>query len=170
MAGLIFDMVNVLESQVILYEKILKLIESKTEIIIKGDLDALNDITKKVEDEVAKLRTLERKRLELTEDISLVLNKNKDDLTVAVLADSLDNQPDEKNRLLNVSKSLKDVMVRVKKVNDENTGLINQSLEFVDFSINLFQSAMFTQPNTYAPGTNQNSYEPSQQSMFDTKQ
>lgn len=141
MASLIEELINIIEEETGCYETFLELANNKKDVIINGDLPSLQDITKKEQELAGQLLRLEKKRLSNLEDICLVTNRNKEEMTVANLISMLDNQESEKNALEEASNKLQNILEEVKLTNETNRKLIEQSLEFIDFTMNAVQSS-----------------------------
>ena len=111
---------------------------------------------------------LEKNRETILKDISNVLNINLKSLTISTLITKLENTPDEQEILKQIREDLLKIVAEIKVHNDTNEGLIQQSLGFIDFTLNALQS-MNTHPSTgyqeKGDGSKQQSI-----SFFDTKQ
>ena len=96
---------------------------------------------------------VDSKRAQVTRDIADVINKDVETLKLSVLIDLLSKQPDEQQRLSEIHDKLKRTVESVRMINESNRQLIEQSLEMVDFDINMMR-AMRQAPetNNYGPG------------------
>lgn len=169
MASLIEELINIIEEETGCYETFLKLANNKKDVIINGDLPSLQDITKKEQELAGQLLRLEKKRISNLEDICLVTNRKKEEMTVANLINMLDNQESEKNALEKASNRLQNILEEVKLTNETNRKLIEQSLEFIDFTMNAIQSSRGNINNSYEQkGTLNSNYQG--KNFFDTKQ
>lgn len=169
MASLIEELINIIEEETGCYETFLELASNKKDVIINGDLPSLQDITKKEQELAGQLLRLEKKRLSNLEDICLVTNRNKEEMTIVNLINMLDNQEMEKNALEEASNKLQNILEEVKLTNETNRKLIEQSLEFIDFTMNAIQSSRGNINNSYQQkGTLNSNYQG--KNFFDTKQ
>ncbi len=137
MASLIDELIDVLDQEEKEYQDLILLSREKTPVIVKGDLDKLQKITEAEQYVVGKITKLEKKRVEVTKDIAIVLGKDEDSIKVKEIADLLQSQPEVQEKLLEVYERLKVTMQQITTVNDINKDLIKESLEFIEFNLNL---------------------------------
>lgn len=147
MASLMENLIDVLNSESSEYEVLLGLSQKKTPIIISGDLEGLQKITDDEQRIVNKVTSLERKRMEVTKDIANVLNKDVTTLKLADLIAMLTARPAEQKALATAHDRLQEVIRGLKRVNEQNAELLKNSLEMVEFEMNLLQ-AMKSAPET----------------------
>lgn len=147
MASLIENLISVLEQESTEYEVLLGLSMKKTPVIVKGDLQALQQITDEEQAVVNKISHLEHKRTEAMKDIANVTNRDVNDLKLTNLIQMLESRPAESQKLAAVHDKLKEVVRNMKRINEQNGELIQHSLEMVAFDMNLLQ-AMKTAPET----------------------
>ncbi len=141
MASLIDELIQTLEKENAAYQELYELSTQKTGIIVKGDVQALNDIVEKEQILMTnKVQPLEKKRQECTNDIATVISRKPEDLTLSRLIELMVGQPETQKRLCEIHDKLHDTMKRMTKVNDMNKVLLKESLELVEFDINLFNS------------------------------
>ncbi len=147
MASLMENLIEVLNKQYEVYEQLLVLSTTKTSAIVKGNLEDLAKITDEEQDVVGILNRYDKERDEIMKDIANVINKDVEELRIANLAQMLSNRPEEQKQLNEVGDKLRDVAFRMKKVNEQNKELLENSLEMVAFDMNLLQ-AMRQAPET----------------------
>ncbi len=147
MASLMENLMDILEKENSEYEKLLELSMKKTPIIIKGDIVELQKITDEEQIVVSKVNSLDKKRDEFMHDIANVINKDVKTLKLGNLIDMLSNQKPEQKRLAAVTDKLRVTMQNMARVNGQNSELIKDALEMVDFDLNLLKS-MKTAPET----------------------
>ncbi len=172
MASLMENLIEVLNKQYEIYEQLLALSTTKTTAIVKGNLEDLARITDEEQNVVATLGRYDKEREEVMKDIANVINKDVEGLRIANLAQMLSGRPEEQRKLNEVGDKLRDVAFRMKKVNEQNKELLENSLEMVAFDMNLLQ-AMRQAPETanynrgaYSAGTTMGSAP----GTFDAKQ
>ena len=150
MASLIEELINVLEETTGCYETLLIVANNKKEVIIKGDVPSLQTLTDEEQGVAGRLLRLEKKRQELIEDVCLVTNKDSKTMTISSLIDLLHGQEKEQRQLREVSGKMIEIVDKVKSVNDTNRMLIQESLDYVSFTMNAIQSASaMPQSNAY---------------------
>ncbi|MEE5989458.1 MAG: flagellar protein FlgN [Lachnospiraceae bacterium] len=140
MASLIDNIVTILNRENEEYTVLVGLSREKTPIIIKGDLNALNAVTEKEQEVVARIQKLERDRISTMKDIAEVTNRKQEELKLADLIEMMNNRPAEQKKLREVHDRLKTTMKNMVTVNDQNRVLLKNSLDMVQFEMNLLQS------------------------------
>ena len=147
MASLMENLISVLQKEGNAYEELLELSMKKTPVIISGDLENLQKVTDEEQIVVAKINHLDAKREEVTKDIANVLNKDVTKLKLADIISMLSQRPVEQKLLAEAHDKLKEVVGQMARVNEQNRELIQQSLEMVEFDLNLIH-AMKSAPQT----------------------
>ena len=140
MASLIDELIDVLDKENTEYETLMLLSKEKTPVIVKGDLEKLQRITEVEQEFISKIRNLEKKREEVMKDIGTVLSKDPAKLKVTDIIELLSKQPAEQKRLAEAHDKIKQTLGNVKQHNDINANLIKESLEIIDFNLNLVTS------------------------------
>ncbi len=133
MAGLIEELMNILERENEEYQKLLEISKVKTGVIIKNDIQELSKIIEEEQAVVGRITPLDKKRVECTNDIATVINRKPETLTITRLMELMEGQPKVKKRLA----ELHDKMT---KVNEMNKGLLQEALDLVNFDINLLNN------------------------------
>ncbi len=165
-------LIDNLEKENEAYKRLLKLSMDKTPVIVSANLDELARITDDEQSIVNQINALDRKRQENMNDIANVINKDVNSLKVVDLIDILKGRPAEQNRLADIYDKLRDTLAQMKRVNEQNRQLIQDSLEMVQFDMNVLQ-AYKSAPETanytsgaYSAGT----YMGVEKGAFDAKQ
>ncbi|MBE5825954.1 MAG: flagellar protein FlgN [Butyrivibrio sp.] len=140
-ASLVENLVEVLDRECTLYEKLLGLSSRKTTIIIKGDLEALAGITDEEQCIIGSIQGLEKQRETAMKDIANVLNKDVNSLKLTELIQILDKRPVDQKKLAFQRDRLVGVAENVRRVNGQNQQLLESSLEMVQFEMNIIQAA-----------------------------
>lgn len=140
MASLMENLISILETETSEYEILVGLSTKKTPIIIKGDLDALQQITDEEQIVVGRIQHLEKQREEVIGDIANVINKDVTELKLVNLIEMLRDRPEESEKLASVHDKLKDVLGRMVRVNEQNRELLTNAMEMVEFDMNILQS------------------------------
>lgn len=171
MASLIEELVSTLKAEETIYKELIPIAEDKTKIIIRNDLKALQDITEKEQLMIERLTPLEKKRAEVIVNMGTVLNRNPSTLNLKHLIELLGRQPEEQKELSILHDSLKTTIGRLVGINNRNKSLIEQSLEMIEFNMNLIQSTrMSPGTNNYTRGASTVEMPGTQTGMFDAKQ
>ncbi len=147
-----------------IYEEIYKLSETKQKIIIDGDIQKLEQITKREQTLIASLMKLEEIRDAIVSDIAYTMNIKK----VDSLDDIVQYLPLKyQSGLKNVRSRLSEMMKNVKKINIENGSLIEQSLNIIEFNMNLM--TRFDDKESSYSGKANIKYDSGTKNMFDVK-
>lgn len=153
-----------LEKDCEIYTEILRIGEEKKEVIIKGDIEKLDQITKREHALIASLMKLEEIRDQIVSEIMKQTGLKKvdviDDL-VSVVDDG------SKEKLALVKRKLGNLMSDVKDVNESNGTLLQQSLDLIEFNVNVMSTLGETETN-YGNRANIN-YEKTRPRGFDAK-
>ena len=171
MAGLIDELVNVMSQENDIYRELIPIAEEKTRVIIKNDLDALQKITEQEQLTIEKITALEKKREEVVINIGTVLSRDPKELNMKALIKIMGKQPKEQKELSRIHDELDVNLRRLVTINDRNKELINQSLEMIEFNMNLIQSTrMAPGVNNYTRSAGESSIRQAGTGMFDAKQ
>lgn len=150
MASLMDELIDTLSEEKALYEQLIPVSEKKTTILVKDDLQALEEVTQQEQFLIEKAGALGKKRESVIANIAIVLNKDAKLLDLATLAGLLEKQPEEQKKLIALHDSLKQIMRRLVAINEKNKNLIENSLEMIEFNMNFIQSTrMSTGGNNY---------------------
>ena len=171
MASLIEELIDVLENEQEVYQKLIPISEEKTLVIVENDVTSLQEITEKEHRIIGELNILERKRQETMNNIETVLGSKGKDLSLRKLVDLLEKQPEEQKLLAKLHDRLTDTIERLVEVNNRNKGLIQQSLDMLEFNMNFIQSTRASHgSSTYNKGANPGDNDSMSTGMFDAKQ
>ena len=141
MASLVETLVNVLDREGSLYEKLLGLSSRKTTIIIKGDLKALAEITDEEQCIISDIQAAEKQRVTAMTDIANVLNMDVNSLKLTDLIQVLEKRPADQRNLAVQRDRLVAVADNVRRVNGQNQELLKSSIEMVQFEMNIIQAS-----------------------------
>jgi flagellar biosynthesis/type III secretory pathway chaperone len=140
-ASLVETLVDVLDKEGSLYEKLLGLSGRKTTIIIKGDLKALAEITDEEQCIISDIQAAEKERVTAMTDIANVLNMDVNSLKLTDLIKVLEKRPADQKNLALQRDRLVAVAGNVRRVNGQNQELLRSSIEMVQFEMNILQQA-----------------------------
>lgn len=147
-----------------IYETLSKLSNNKTDIIVAGKVNELENIIKIEQSLVIKIAKLEDQREKLVESLSFNLGKKPEDITLSELVEKIGERESAELKTCQ-DKIVKTINV-LKTANELNAKLIKSSLEYIDFSINMMTS-INTVTNSY--GSTGHSGETNKRSLFDVK-
>lgn len=156
------------EKLIITMEKLLKLHKSlyeialkKTDIVKNGDIDALKQSLKDEQTHIAAIKKFEKERQEIA--AAMVPGKECPSLTdcLQVIKNT------EKNKLSELRTELIELVSQIQKRNELNQQMIYQSLQFVNFSLNLIRPR--TENFNYGPKIGKTSQAEGVPGLFNTK-
>lgn len=111
---------------------------TKKDVLVRGDIAALEEIVRVEEEMIHLAGRLEQRRLEYHRQLAQSLGLTEEELSVErliVLA------RDAGCELETVLSDLKEILTELGQINEINAALIRQSLDFVNFSLSLFTGA-----------------------------
>ena len=171
MPGLIDELVDTMSKENDIYKELIPIASEKTRVIINNDLTALQEITDKEQLVIEHINSLERKREEDIKNIGTVLSRDPATLNMKSLIKIMSKQPDQQRRLAAIHDELTATLGSLVAINDRNKLLIQQSLEMIEFNMNLLQSSR-TSPrgNNYTRNAGEEAMPGTGTRMFDAKQ
>ncbi|MGN1084767.1 MAG: flagellar protein FlgN [Lachnospiraceae bacterium] len=164
------ELISTLSQEKELYLTLLPIAEEKTKAIIANDLEALQKITNREQEAVDRVNALERKRGEVVGNIGVVLGRKPEELTLTELIRITEKQPKDRAMLTELKDALGKTVKKLADLNERNKVLIQQSLEMIEFNMNLIQSTRTVQGNNYTKSASETELGASQTGMFDAKQ
>lgn len=157
------SLIETLERLNDLHVDMLEIGERKKQAIIRNDID---ELTKTMQQESKKLKQITEAEAQRQEAVYAFLRekgiKSNLNLTITELL-RLVFHPDEKKALTEAQQSLGDTLQRMKRLNAHNQELIEQSLSFVTFSLDVMiggpeDEAVYHNPTGQAPVVNRSGW------------
>lgn len=171
MASIIEELVDVLNKENEIYLELIPVAETKAQIIIKNDLIELQKVNDTEQEIIESILLLEKRREDVVNNIALVLNKNTKDLNLKKIIELLGNQPKEQLILSQLYDKLTNSVQRLVEINSRNKMLIEESLDMIQFNMNLLNSTRVSPgSNTYNKSAFENKNQSYDSGIFDTKQ
>jgi len=164
MAGLVSNLIDILQGQTKLFGEVVALSVQKRQFIVKNDIDALRAVVKQENVLVPKALKNDKDRERIMTDIATVLNKKQDELTLSYLGELIQGQPEHDSFVRAVDEFLV-AMQEMKEANDAAKVLVQDALEYIDFNMNIIHSSLDSGPVGY--GALEDSHEPG--SFLDTR-
>ncbi len=158
------ELMDILEREIRIYEELLKVSKDKTEIIAKGKITELDNITKIEQALILNMGKLEAFREKIVNDLSKELRTNPWDLTISELFRYLDK--DQTQRFEAYKTKLLSTISEIKTINELNSKLIQNSIDYINFSVNVLSSVP-EENNNY--GNTGNTNEGKKKAYFDVK-
>ena len=134
------ELLNVMEQENEGYKKLLVFSEAKKEAVIKAQLADLEAITANEQETADVLKNLENKRTRILKDMSVVMGKDSEMLTVTQIIELLEKQPAEQEKLRVARDILVETAQKMHVANEQNENLIRQALEMVEYDLTLVKS------------------------------
>ncbi|MEE3466894.1 MAG: flagellar protein FlgN [Eubacterium sp.] len=144
MASLMEELMETLKAEEKLYAELIPIEEEKTRAIVSNDLDKMQSITDQEREMVDKTTALEAKREEVAVNIATVLGKDPKTITLDEIEESLQKQPEDRKNLQAIHDKLKKTVHRLRDVNEMNKELLQESMDMVEFNMNVMRSAQMT--------------------------
>lgn len=132
----ISQIIDTLQQQYTLYEQLLDMEKKKKDLIMKNEILPLNVLTQKEKMLAASVEKLEQQRLLLTVRYIKEIGFRIRSGVLSELIKAVTNA-NEKEQLIIMHGKLTKLLTELKHANDLNQQLIQQSLDFLDFSIGL---------------------------------
>lgn len=151
-----------IEKQLELHKSLYELAVKKTDIIKKGDMEALNQILKEEQTLIVAIEQMEKERKKAAK----VIVPGIDEPTISECLNVLGTE--EQDRLTELVDELSTFVFDLKQLNYLNQQLIHHSLQFVRFSMGLLQPQT-PNINYQPPSKNQKSSEHNSISMFNSE-
>lgn len=162
--GTIKKLTEILDKEAAIYEALLKLSREKTDLIVQGKVTELESITKVEQSMILQLARLEENREKLVEKLSEELGMDTENITVSELERVLPK--DQSEDLAECQNKLTGIFKDLKNSNDLNARLIKNSLDYIDFSVNILSNAG-SSGDLY--GKSGQSNDPGKRNLFDVK-
>jgi flagellar biosynthesis/type III secretory pathway chaperone len=140
------ELITVLDQENRVFDSILKISKSKTNIIVEGKVSELENVVKLEQSLVLQMGRLEDMREKLVEKLAVHLRIKPSDITISELMKYIESEQAQK--LKSFQDALCTTVNELKNSNELNAKLIKNSLVYIDFSINLFAS-VHTEGNNY---------------------
>ena len=167
MSGLILSLMNTLEQQIVHFDELIAYSGEKKDYITGNKTDELSALTVKENAATGKVQRLDKVRNDLMKDIFNVTGRNNsENLTLTDLADIIEGQP-EHERLKELIVTTREKLDNLKSLNEQNRILLENSLDYIDFTINAIRGSMMTEQAIYSPEGEELGI---RQSFFDAKQ
>jgi len=129
------SLLEILDEQSLVYQKLIDLMENKQQAIIKDDLNQLEEIVAQEGALAKSLTVLEKKRLDIVGQLAKELDLQDENITLSQLGEYLPEKYQVYYKKL--KEKLKDSLKTVTELNKTNEDLLQASLAYVNFSLSL---------------------------------
>ena len=158
------QLTEVLDQENDIYDTLSKISNNKTNLIVGGKVNELESIVKIEQSLIIKISKLENEREKIVEKLCSLLDKKPEEITISGLASQLGKS--ESDKLKACQEKMVNNITKLKNTNELNSKLIKNSLEYIDFSINMMTSIDIAS-NNY--GSSGNSGDSKKRNLFDVK-
>ena len=148
MAGMIGQLLEIMDEQVERHKELLGLSLEEKDAIVQNDIETLGKLVNLKNIVISQNNRLEKKRVSLVNDIAHVMGSDKTDIDFATLVDIMKGMPEE-DQLKDVGSRLREVVNQLKEANDLNKELLESALEYVEFSINALKTSILPEQNLH---------------------
>ncbi|MBA2871315.1 flagellar biosynthesis/type III secretory pathway chaperone [Anoxybacillus calidus] len=159
-------LIELLEKHVKLHKGLLELANQKTEVLKKGDMEALSGIMKQEQKYIAAINQVERERMHVVEAMVNTAGKHEHERTLTTCIELVEES--ERSVLERLKDELSAVVSELKNINLLNQQLTQQSLQFVNMTLDMImpqpQEVNYGIPNAATTPQYENS-----RSIFDSK-
>lgn len=155
-------LLNILDEELQLYKKVLGMSNDKTGLLKGNQVKELEALTKEEESLVAVIIEKEKERIAEVKNICKRYGKPESSLKIEELCEFIEDSKDE---LLSYKKEITEVLNELKNVNKLNSSLINSSLEYINFTVNMLTET--SKNPVYKPGGYRDTQ--AQRNLFDIK-
>ncbi len=161
---LIDKLLEILEQEYTVYEDILRLSKDKTNTIIEGKVSELDNIVKLEQALVMQIARIDEKREEVLLQICNETNAGEKTMNISEIRKHTTEV--QSKRLEEYQKRMLGIVNELGHINKLNSKLIQNSLEFIEFSLNLMANADAASNNYGKKG---NSSDKSRKNLIDMK-
>ena len=141
------NLIDVLDSENAQYERLVTLAESKTSVIVAGDIENLGKIMEEEQEIVGRIQGMEKNRNKFLADIANVVNRDVESLKLIDLIQMLESMPDQQRKLEDVQGNLRKTIDKLRETNGKNQLLLSERLDMVNFNLDMIR-AMKSAPQT----------------------
>lgn len=140
MAGIIYELVEVLKQEKECYEGLETLVSYTETAIVNKNIEFLQEVVKTEEAFVGRLSILGKKRDGLMKDIAIVTGMNVKNLTITQIIEKIGKNAEVGQELTQLRDEIKTYLNEIKRKSELNKQLLTDSLELVDFTVNAISS------------------------------
>jgi len=133
--NIVENLITVLRYEYRTYSEILKIAESKTDSLVKNDVEAIAAISEKERKMAEQTNKLNQAREQILKSLAERLNEDYKTITIAKLSKLL-KEP-YKNQLEEIQKDMSDLLAKITARNEINKKLIENAIKYLDFNIQL---------------------------------
>lgn len=170
MAGIIYELVDVLEEEKECYEGLNQLADYTKTAVVNKNIEFLKEVIETEEQFVGRLNLLGKKRESLMNDIAIVTGTRSKGITITLIIEKIGKDTEMGIKLAELRDNIKSLLGEIKEKSDFNKQLLSDSLEIVDFMVNAIRGTKgYVQVGNYSKAGEELNVE-RQQRIFDRTQ
>ena len=151
------DLLTILQDELLCYNALLELKEKEHALLVAGESENLMQNTQNMKLIIQQVRSLERNRISLMEDIGTDLDVKE---SISSLSSLLPLIPQKyRNQLEKVGNQLSKVLEKIKMWNNQNRSCLEQGLDFIANTFRTLLKEASESDNYTSSGRNQCSHE-----------
>lgn len=158
------NLLVILDDEYKIYEEILGVSKQKTQIIVEGKVSELDQMVKVEQALVMQISKIEKKRADLFDKLSQHTNLDKNNWNITELKKIA--TPEQQTRLQKYQEGMIGMVSELNHFNQLNSKLISNSLDFIEFSLNMISTADIAS-NNY--GNKGDTLDKEKKNLFDVK-
>lgn len=155
---------NIMEALITEHERMLNISNEKTELMKAGKIDAFQKLLMQERKQTQAISQLENKRVQAVDALFQEMGIENTDKTVTVLLEQMEEGQQKREMEASVSRLI-DYIVQIRDVEQLNKELIQQSMTFVQLSLEMLQPNL----GKMNYGKQQSSHMTPNTSVFDSK-
>ncbi|MDN5316899.1 MAG: hypothetical protein PWR08_1023 [Thermoanaerobacterium sp.] len=136
------DLFDVLDGEMLLYKDLLDISTKKTDVIIQGKIQELDNMTKVEGNIICKLSMLEEEREKILSGYD-----DTGEITISELCKMLPE--DDAKKLKKIQKEFESILKALNDRNALNKSLLQQSIEFVNYSLGIISNNLIEDNGIY---------------------
>lgn len=170
MAGIIYELMDVLEEQAECYEGLNTLANYTENAVVNKNIEFLQEVVKTEEEFIGRMSNLEKKRESLMKDICIVTGIKQTEATITLIIEKVGADTEVGQKLIGLRDETKKQVDRLRRQSELNKQLLTDSLDLVNFMVNAIGTTQgYSHVGSYnRPGEDMAIQR--QQSIFDQKQ
>jgi flagellar biosynthesis/type III secretory pathway chaperone len=139
----------IMEKELVFFKNFLKGSREKTEFIVQRNTEELQNLTKEEENWILNLKELEEDREDCIREVAESLGI-QDEFPLSDMISFLED--DKARELTQMKDQLSNLILEIKNINEVNANLLKNSLEYVDFLLNIVSQSSDVSDNSYGSG------------------
>ncbi|MGF7400345.1 flagellar protein FlgN [Thermoanaerobacterium thermosaccharolyticum] len=136
------DLIDVLNGEMLLYKDLLDISTKKTDVIIHGKIQELDNMTKIEGNIICRLSKLEEEREKILSGYD-----DTGEITISELCKMLPE--DDAKKLKKIQKEFESILKALNDRNGLNKSLLQQSIEFVNYSLSIISNNLVEDNGIY---------------------